>query len=188
MNKIVALILIVLITPIIVGIFGIIHEQISYTICKEYYTKFKFISLDVISWGLQGKIEMKEGYEIILKNPRLGITLVGILITWEPSLIIGISLGLMGLIHRNGKEMIIATIKSLLLIIAITSLMSFIGYLYGEFSLNQAWLFPVNITDNKNYISVSYIHNFSYLGGLIGLIIGVIYSVKQHVSFTKNDI
>ena len=52
---------------------------------------------------------------------------------------------------------------------------------YGKFSLAETgvdWWLPENLIDKKNFIAVGSMHNFSYLGGLIGLVAGIIYIVK----------
>ncbi|MGB3468316.1 MAG: hypothetical protein WBA74_23725, partial [Cyclobacteriaceae bacterium] len=42
-QKILVFIAIVLISPVIAAVYGIIHDQITYTLSSEYYTNFKFI-------------------------------------------------------------------------------------------------------------------------------------------------
>ncbi|MFT6321394.1 MAG: hypothetical protein ACJAT4_002324 [Granulosicoccus sp.] len=43
MNKFLAFLLILILAPVLAGIYGIIYDQITYTISPEYYIKFKFI-------------------------------------------------------------------------------------------------------------------------------------------------
>ena len=49
------------------------------------------------------------------------------------------------------------------------------------------WFLPENLKDYKNFISVGSMHNFSYLGGLTGLIVGIIHSVNQKRKSTKSQ-
>ncbi|WP_124981228.1 hypothetical protein [Nonlabens xiamenensis] len=182
MNKIVALILILIIAPILGGIYGIAHDQLTYSISEEYYTKFKFIQFGLEHWGLGQNIGTATAPEIILNNPRFGTAIVGILGTWWVGLIIGIFLGLIGLIHRNGKEMFKATLKSIILTTGIAFLTGLIGLLYGKIFLVEDppnWFLPDNLIERGNFILVGSMHNFSYLGGFIGLIFGIIFSVRQ---------
>ena len=182
MNKCIALILILIIAPLLGGIYGLIHDQITYTISNEYYSKFKFIQFGLENWGLGENIGTKNTPEILLQNPRFGAVIVGILATWWVGLIIGIILGLVGLIHRNGKEMFKSTMRAFLLTTVIALLTGVIGLGYGKLFLTENppnWFLPKNLIDIDNFIMVGSMHNFSYLGGLIGLVFGIIYSVKQ---------
>ncbi len=190
MNKIVALIFILIIAPILGGIYGIVHDQITYSISEEYYTKFKFIQFGLENWGLGQNIGTVKEPEIILNNPRFGAAIVGTLATWWVGLIIGIFLGLVGLIHRNGKEMFKATSKSIILTTGIALLTGLFGLLYGKIFLVENppnWFLPDNLIEPGKFIMVGSMHNFSYLGGLIGLIFGIILSVKQKRKY-KNAI
>jgi hypothetical protein len=72
--------------------------------------------------------------------------------------------------------------KAFLITIAVTFLTGFIGLLYGKVYLSDGsvnWWLPENLVDKASFISVGSMHNFSYLGGFIGLIVGIIYIVKQ---------
>lgn len=51
MKKFLILILIILIAPIIGGLYGILHDQLTYTISPEYYTKFKFYQFGLMDLG-----------------------------------------------------------------------------------------------------------------------------------------
>lgn len=72
MKKFSILIPIVIITPIIGGLYGILHDQLTYSISPEYYTKFKFYQ-----FGL-----MDMGNEAIFPNPRIEVSAVGFMATW----------------------------------------------------------------------------------------------------------
>ena len=55
------------------------------------------------------------------------------------------------------------------------------GFFYGRFVLTKtgvdAWA-PDNLVDKNAFITVSSIHNFSDLGGLLGLVAGIYYLVQ----------
>jgi hypothetical protein len=164
--------LIIAIAPFIGGLYGMLHDQLTYTISNEYYTKFKFIQF--------GLIEM--GDEALIADPRLCVAAVGFLATWWMGVPIGIILGLVGLVHKDPKRMLKVTMKAFLITIAVAFLTGLIGLAYGKFYLSHTqvnWWFPDNLIDKENFITVGSMHNFSYIGGLTGLIAGIIYSVKQ---------
>jgi hypothetical protein len=190
MNKFASLLLILIIAPLFGGIYGVIHDQITYSVSEEYYTKFKFIQFGLENWGLGQNIGTRKTPEIVLDNPRFGAAIVGTLATWWVGLIIGVFLGFVGLIHKNGKEMFTASIKAIGLTTVIALLTGLIGLLYGKLFLVENpphWFLPDNLINREHFIMVGAMHNFSYLGGLIGLIAGIGFSVRQKRKY-KNAI
>jgi len=172
LKKILTLLLIIGLAPIIAGLYGILHDQLTYTISPEYYTKFKFYQ-----FGL-----MDMGNEAIFPNPRFEVSIVGFMATWWMGLPIGLILGLVGLLHNDYKQMFKVTMKAILITIIVAFVTGLIGLAVGKLYLAEKsvdWWLPENLIDTKNFISVGSMHNFSYLGGLFGLIAGIIYSVKR---------
>ena len=173
MKKFLTLILIIAIAPIIGGLYGILHDQLTYTISPEYYTKFKFYQ-----FGL-----MDMGNEAIFPNPRIEVSAVGFMATWWMGIPIGLILGLVGLIHKDHRQMVKVTMKAVLITVIVAFVTGLIGMAYGKLFLADKgvdWSLPENLIDTENFISVGSMHNFSYLGGLFGLIAGIIYSIKQN--------
>jgi len=156
----------IFISIILAGFYGIIHDQITFTISREYFTKFKYIQFgfDPSQFG----------------GDRQTVAVIGFLATWWTGIIIGIGLGIPGLIFYDHKKMPKAIKKAIGLISCVVILFGFIGFLYGKLSLIKTgvnWWLPNNLVDKNNFIIVGSIHNFSYLGGLIGLIAGIIYLI-----------
>lgn len=174
MKKFLTLLLIVAISPLIAGLYGILHDQLTYTISPEYYTKFKFYQFEL----------MDIGNEAIFPNPRFEVSGVGFMATWWMGIPIGLILGLVGLIYPNWKTMFKATMKAILIAMIVAFLTGLIGLAYGHFYLSNLpkeklanWYVPDNLIDFKNFIKVGSMHNFSYLGGFTGLVAGIVYSV-----------
>ena len=164
-KKIGILLLIILLTPIIAGFYGVIHDQISFTISNEYYTKFKFEQ-----FGVGPAVPF-----------RLGASYVGWMATWWMGIPLGIILGLIGLMHTDWKLMLKAYCKSLPWIITVALLTGLLGLIYGEIFLvgqNLNWFIPENLVGRNHFIMVGSMHNFSYIGGLTGLITGIIYQIR----------
>ena len=172
MKRILILLLIIGLGPLIGGLYGIIHDQLTYTISPEYYTKFKFYQ-----FGL-----MDIGNEAIFPNPRLQVSTVGFMATWWMGLPIGLILGLVGLTIKDTRQMFGITLKAFVLTTIVAFITGLIGLAYGKVILANtgvSWWLPDNLIDKKNFIAVGSMHNFSYLGGLIGLIAGIIYILRQ---------
>ena len=182
MNKLFALILVLVIAPILGGVYGVLHDQITYTVSNEYYTKFKFIQFGLENWGMGENIGTLDSPEIALRSPRLGASIVGFLATWWVGMIIGIVLGVVGLIHKDGEVFFRVTMKAALITIGIALIFGIAGLVYGKVALANNppnWILPKNVIDRASFIAVGSMHNFSYLGGGIGMIIGAIYSIRR---------
>ena len=181
-NKFTAFILIIIIAPLIGAAYGVINDQITYTISEEYYTKFKFMQFGQMYWESAENIGTEDAPEIKLVNPRLGVAAVGIYATWEVGLFIGIILGLFGVFHRTGAEMYRITLRALGITLALTALAGLAGFIYGKYFLLETppnWWMSDSLIEKDRFIIVGSIHNFSYLGGLIGMFLGIVYTIAQ---------
>jgi len=157
----------ILISAILAGFYGVIHDQITYSISSEYFTKFKDRQ-----FGIRPEL---------LGGQRLAVAVIGFLATWWTGIIIGLGLGLTGFIYKSHKEMWKAIKKSIFLVFCVAVLAGFIGFLYGKIHLTNtgvSWWLPDDLIDKDSFIVVGSIHNLSYLGGLLGLIVGIIYLIR----------
>jgi hypothetical protein len=165
-KKVLAFFWVLLITPLIAGVYGILHDQITYTISPEYYTKFKFYQFHIAEVGT----------EAIVPNARTYVSLVGFMATWWTGLVIGLIQGLIGFIHADYKKMLKQVFRSIFLNLLITVITGFLGFVYARIFLSDPnWYFPENLINKSDFIAVGSIHNFGYLGGLLGLITGIIF-------------
>jgi hypothetical protein len=168
MRKIGVLILLLLLTPLVAGFYGAVHDQITYTISADYFTKFKY-----------GQFGFEPDW---FGGHRQTVAVIGFLSAWWTGIPIGIINGLTGLIYRDAAIMFRMTFNSLGLILLVTVIAGCVGYIYGScFPADediQANV-PADVADKSAFIVVGTIHTFSYLGGVIGLISGVIYHIAQ---------
>jgi len=184
-KKIFAVVLISILSTLIAAIYGALNDQITYSISPEYYTKFKFQQFNIASQENVGK----------LKNLRLFVAFVGVLATWWVGLFFGFILGAVALIYNNWKTMIQVSIKSILIAIATTFTSGILGLVYGKIylanqhiSIFESWYIHKNLVDFKNFISVGSMHNFSYVGGVFGLIFGIIYLIRRKRNYQPSII
>ena len=154
------------------SIFGIIHDQITYTISKEYYTFLKFCQF------------FSHSYQ---EDIRWYVSLVGILATWWVGIPIGLALGLIGINKSNYNQLFKLKLKSLLRVLLITCSISLFGALIGFIWLEyindmplyigiQSSFFCTEIKsqddfDYYNFLWVGIIHTASYIGVGLGLLI-----------------
>ncbi len=166
-KKIGILILTLITLPLLAGVYGILHDQISFSISPEYFTKFKFPQFQI---GFMGQ-----------NQPRLSASLVGFFSTWWTGLIIGLVVGLIGLMMPTTKLMRKSIFGASIRTIGIAVGIGLLGILIGEFiisKLNIEWTIPKGVTDKNAFLTVGTMHTLSYIGGLIGLIFGVIYQLR----------
>lgn len=76
----------------------------------------------------------------------------------------------------------IATLKKAVVLILIAAFVTgAVGFLYGKFYLAKSgvdWWLPEDLSDKSAFIVVGSIHNFSYLGGVLGLLISIVYIIR----------
>jgi len=156
------------------GLYGILHDQVTYSISPEYFTKFKF--------GQFGLDPAKLG------GNRTAAAMVGFLASWWMGIIIGIMLGLTGLIFRHHKNMRKAIMNGIKVTLVTAILFGLLGYLWGKYYLLRAgvdsWM-PEGVIDKPDFIVVGSIHNFSYLGGIAGIFLAILYMVRRRFFVRK---
>lgn len=168
MYKLFSILLVVILACIIGGVYGALHDQLTYSISEEYYTKFKFYQFHFCI----------KGNECILPNPRIYVAGVGFMATWWVGLPIGLILGLVAARIEGFKAHILLSLKALGITLTVAFLTGLVGLFIGFWDLAESgvdWIMPENLVEVENFIAVGSMHNYSYLGGLIGLIAGIIY-------------
>ncbi len=161
----------IFVSIVLAGLYGILHDQITYTIAPEYFTKFKYDQFGLEPHWFGGH--------------RQTVAVIGFLATWWTGIFIGLGLGLTGLIYQDHKTMRRAIQKAIVVTFCFAVAMGGFGFLYGKFILTKTgvdWWLPENLANKNAFITVGSIHNFSYLGGLLGLIAGIYYLIR----FSKN--
>jgi len=179
MKKPILLILIVVLCPLLAGLYGILHDQFTYTISPEYYTKFKFYQFELADGS--------NGGEAIFQNPRLAVTAVGFMATWWTGILIGLGIGLTGLFQPNARTMFQSSINAIAIALSLAAVSGLIGLAYGVLYLADTgvdWWLPDNLIDKKSFIMVGSMHNFGYLGAVFGLIAGIAYQI---ITARKNN-
>jgi hypothetical protein len=156
----------ILISIVLASIYGVLHDQITYSISPEYYTKFKYQQFGFDhSW---------------FGGHRQTVAIIGCWATWWTGIYIGLGLGVAGLVHPNSTNMFAAFKKALYLVMGITVLFGVFGFFYGWLHLTKTgvnWWMPEDLVDVRSFIIVGSIHNFSYIGGAVGLMAGIIYII-----------
>jgi len=148
---------------LIAGGYGIVHDQITFAIGPEYFTKLKF---QQFAWA-----NLHQG-------DRVFVSCIGFLATWWVGLIIGWVLARRLVPNQHlptARRKIFFGFK----VVFVTGFVFGIGgYLYGLYRGAGAdysdWEFAlrrIKIDDMWSFVRVAYIHNAGYLGGLVGLVL-----------------
>lgn len=169
MKKFGIYLLLVVFAIVVAGFYGMIHNQISYTVAPEYFTKFKFHQ-----FGLTG---------LQLPN-RVRASMVGFLASWWMGIPIGLFVGAAGFIHRDPREMLRVTLWSFLVVVGFTLLFGLCGLSYGYVQTEhinladyQGWFIPADVTDLRRFLCAGYMHNSSYIGGVLAISVAWIFHI-----------
>lgn len=159
------------------AVFGMLHDQISYTVSNEYYTKFKFIQFGLLD----------------LQAPdRVSAAIVGFLASWWMGVPLGVLTGVAGFIQPDARQMFRALLWSLLVITAFTLLFALAGLAYGysqtanlDLGNYARWYIPPDLEHPRNFICVGYMHNCAYLGGLLAIPVAWLFHIYYRYRAAK---
>lgn len=144
------------------GVYGIVHDQITYALSEEYFTKFKFHQFGYVNSGLPD---------------RVAVALIGFSATWWVGLIAAWCLGRRLLPAQERRHALRQIGRGFVCVLGFGLGFGILGYGYGlwrgpaaDYSAWQPAVQAMGIVDSVSFIRVGYIHNASYLGGAIGLL------------------
>jgi hypothetical protein len=145
------------------GAYGMAHNQISYTVAPEYFTKFKFRQFDLVDTPLP---------------ERVRASLIGFLASWWMGVPIGLLVGIAGFAQADARQMLRASLGSILVAVMFTLLFGLGGLLYGFVQTEQidladyrGWFIPDDVTDLRRFLCAGYMHNSAYLGGVLAIFV-----------------
>jgi hypothetical protein len=159
-----------LLGALLAGLYGALHDQISYSITPEYFTKLKFHQFSYANFGF---------------HPRIFAAEVGFLASFWVGMIVAWLLARVGLTQLPRPERRTVTARAFLIVFASALVLGTAGALLGvarakgDLSSWQTWQRTLQLTDLPNFVIVAYLHNGSYLGSLLGFITAAFYVRKR---------
>jgi len=170
--KLTVLVGLILAAPLLAGAYGAIHNQVSYTVSPEYFTRFKF-----------------EQFHIDPALPdRLGAAIVGWLASWWMGVPIGLILAPIGLFYRGPRRMLGEALGTYGVVVAVTFVVGFSALLvvsvaFEDRELVASWggMVPDGVENPAAFVRAGIMHNFGYLGGAVGLLGGLGFAVIRLV-------
>lgn len=175
MKKALIFICCIFLSTIIAILYGVLHNQFTFSISNEFFTELMFERFGFVEYGIT--------------TPRLTASIIGAWSTWWIGIISGFIFSTIGLFSSVPKDMIKSISYATLIMLATTIVIGLLGLCYGFFGLSgleKNCCFPLQINNVKNFIAVSEMHSFSYVGGAVGLFLGVLSQIKNRIKTKLN--
>ena len=147
---------------VIAGLYGIIHDQITYSISAEYFTRLKFSQFRWANIGLPVRVFVAE---------------IGFLATWWVGFIAGWVLARVIAQVAASRLMFALAVRGFAIVVGFAFGAAVIAFAYGltqnplpETSGLANFADSIGVSDVPAFVRVAYIHNAGYLGGLFGIV------------------
>ncbi len=148
------------------ALYGAVHNQLSYTVAPGYFHEFKFLQfrLPPDAWT------------------RVGASWIGVLASWWMGLILAVPIFCAALFVKGDSAFIRAFLTATIIVLS-TTLVIGLGALamaYMTFTPDNLpwWMDGWDVSNPVAFARAGQMHNFSYLGGLIGTGLGLIWVIQ----------
>ena len=152
---------------VLAGLYGVLHDQITYSISPEYFTNLKFDQFHWADLGLPQRIFVGE---------------IGFLATWWVGFFAAWFLARITVPALPPEVAFRYALRGFAIVFAFGFAGGVVGYVLGLIRLTNSdysswddFRLCYDLTDVPSFVRVAYIHNAGYLGGLIGAIIAILY-------------
>jgi hypothetical protein len=159
---------------LIAGAYGILHDQVTYTLSEEYFTKFK---AEQFRWADIGW------------PPRVFVAEIGFLATWWVGFVAGWFLARITVPHLSRAVAVRRCAVGFCIVFVLALAGGLIGGGLGWHRMHDADLGWWNefttaygVKHLDRFVWAGFIHNASYTGGLIGLIAALVHARSQRRS------
>jgi len=151
---------------LLAGSYGVVHDQITYSVSSEYFTNLKFKQFSYADAGL---------------GDRVFVATIGFLATWWVGFIIAWFLARRMIPNQPRMHAYRQILRAFGIVFSCGLMFGIGGFAFGlwrgpdaDYS-SWAWAFrQYSITDAWSFVRVAYIHNASYVGGLVGLVAALV--------------
>jgi len=160
LGKFPALALLLMLAALSAALFGALHNQISYSIGPSYFEDFKFEQ-----FGSDPDMA-----------PRLAAAFVGVQASWWMGALVGLPAFLYGLVAvPRTVSYVAAGIGAIGLVVILATFAAIAGILGGIIASSTGWLegaleLPEGV-DQAEFIRAGFMHEASYIGGLLGAVL-----------------
>ena len=154
-----------LLGALLAGCYGIVHDQITYSISNEYFTRLKFIQFRYADLGFP---------------PRVLVAEIGFLATWWVGFIAAWFLARVAVGRYEPVRARQLILRGFAIVFGCTLVAGLFGYVAGwaatfwDLSYWQGFR-SLGVVDLPQFVRVAYIHNAGYAGALLGLIAAILF-------------
>src|SRR5262249_806144 len=138
-------------------------------VSPDYFHALKFEQFDIPE-GLRG---------------RVGASLVGWHASWWMGFLIGVPVLIVGMILPGWREYLGRCLVAFAVVAATALLTALAALSWGYLTISESPLpageYPAAVADRVGFARARAMHNFSYLGGFLGIVTGSLYLVWERV-------
>lgn len=150
---------------LVAGTYGVLHDQVTYSISREYFTEMKFLQFAAADFGFPERVLVAE---------------IGFLGTWWVGLISGWFLARIAVPVWPARQAWRMCAAAVVVMAAAALAFAVIGLFLREhhFGLEAYWqemCLSNGVGDTPAFVRVGYIHYGSYFGGTIGFLIAIVF-------------
>jgi hypothetical protein len=153
MAKVVLFPVLLIAACLIAGLYGALHNQISYTVAPEYFHEYKFHQ-----FGIPPELRGRDGAAI-----------VGWHASWWMGFLIGVPLLIVGMILPGWKAYLSRCLIAFAVVVGTALLVGLAALLYAS------------VENKVAFDRAGTMHNYSYLGGFLGIITGSLYLIIERI-------
>jgi hypothetical protein len=153
---------------LVAGLYGILHDQVTWTIGPEYFTRLKF---DQFAWADPG-----------WGGPRVFAGIIGFLATWWVGAMVAWILCRVSLWHGDRLPATGEMGRAFAAVFVVSMLTAAGGWAWGQrrksTGYDEGWndlIYSLGVTTPEAFMTVAYIHNASYLGGMLGMTVALVW-------------
>jgi hypothetical protein len=146
---------------LVAGAYGVVHDQITFRVGAEYFTRFKVFQFDMVDSPLP---------------IQWVVAKIGFLASWWVGFLAGWFMGRLTLPHVPVATSVKLALRGMAGMLGVTLVFGAGGWCVAGWALDEArvevWriaLAGFDVADVVSFAKVGYIHNGSYLGALLGL-------------------
>lgn len=170
--KILTFLVLVVLSSVLAGLYGALHDQLTYSISPEFFTDYRFQIFNIDP----------------AMDDRLGAAIVGFKNTWKVGAVLGGILALVGMLHPTFEEMYKYTLQSFLITLAAAFMATLLGIAFirsVDIPADQMEIMSGSIDNPAKFSKVVMVNNFGYVGAIIGMFMGIgwqVYQTKKYKS------
>jgi hypothetical protein len=166
------IILLIVLASILGGLYGALYDQFTYTIYPEFFTKMRFSQMAISEDT----------------NYRWEVAKIGFKNTWPVGFGLGLFISVAGLLHQDNKKMFFTTLQGFFIALFTGCLFGLLALLHPESSVETIIeaSAEIDVKDKASFNKVMSMNNYSYVGGVIGMFLGLGWQLLKTRHHRKN--